>query len=317
MISRIALRVGLIVLLVAIAGCGEDYGRLAQEAHKEASLQVETLRDRIAQGKIRNALVVRAYAQALAEDRPKMAELAAEFGKEGSTDGLAFKALVDRLAAVKLEVDDEKAADQSLDELARITAAADPDVFDDSLVDVANVLADLSNGKLARLKIRKSGAVPEAGSGSHLVGNPTYGRWTSGPSGLYWLWFAGFSPYRSMFFTGRPYYYNNWYRSRPWSYYNDVGRNYYGRADDNRRWSEARRANPNIKPKRAYAPLKSSKRLSTYGRVQDRRPGDMVKRASAYSRGESGSRFAAKSSYSASGRTAKGTAAGGRRARGK
>ncbi len=311
MISRITFRVGLILLLTGLGGCGEDYGQLVQDARKEANLQVETLRTRITEGKIRNALVVQTYAETLAEDRPKMAKLAAEFGKEGSTDGLAFKALVDRLAAVELAVDDEKAADQSLDELARITAAADPEVFDDALIDVANVLADLSDGKLPRLKIAKSKEAPAAGSGSHLVGNPTYGRWASGSSGLYWVWFAGFSPYRSMFFTGSPYYYNHWYSGRSWSYYNDVGRHYYGGANDNRRWSEARRANPNVKPKSATAPLKSRKRLSTYGRVQDRRPGDMVKRASAYSRGDSRSRFAASS------RTAKGSAAGGGRSRGK
>ena len=302
MISRIAFRVGLILLLAGLAGCGEDYGLLVQEAHQDATLQVESLRSRIAAGNIRNTVVIQNYARELAKLRPTMAKLAAEFGKEATTEGLAFKALVDRLAKVKLGVDEEKAADQSLDELARITAAADPEIFDDSLIDVVNVLADLSGGKLPRLKIAKSKEAPEAGAGSHLVGNPTYGRWSSGSSGLLWIWFAGYSPYRSMFFTRSPYYYNHWYRSRPWSYYNDVGRNYYGRADDNRRWRDAQRANPNVKPKRAYSRLKSGKRLSTYGRVQNRRPGDMVKRASAYSRGETRSPFAASSRTAGGGR---------------
>ncbi|MDP6705485.1 MAG: hypothetical protein QF893_03990 [Alphaproteobacteria bacterium] len=312
--SGIVIRFLSVLLLVFLVGCGEDYGKLVSDAHRETLASMATLDKSLKEGKLRHARVVQAYAVALAEDRPKMAELAAQFGKEGTAEGQAFKSLKERLAKVKLEVDNEKDADQSLEELVRIAAEADPQVFDDSLVDVANVLADLSDGKLPRLNVDKKTAKPKEGAGSYLVGNPRYGHWSSGPSGLYWVWFAGFSPYRSMFFTGSPYYYNSWYGGRPWSYYNDVGRNYYGSRADNQRWSDARRANPTVKPKRSYAPLKSQKRLSTYGNVASRKPGDMVKRASAYSSGKSGSSLRRTSSYAASGRSVKsGSASGGRR----
>ena len=51
---------------------------------------------------------------------------------------------------------DDKEADTVVDELQRIEAAANPTVYNDSLVDVVNVLADMSDGKLARLNVPKT-----------------------------------------------------------------------------------------------------------------------------------------------------------------
>ena len=167
--------------------------------------------------------------------------------------------------------------------LQRIEAAADFVVFNDSLIDVINVLADLSNGKLPRMKISQTEGKSAQGAGSHLVGNPRYGNWRRNSSGQsFWVFYGQYAMMRSLFFRPGPYYYSSWYRGRGWSYYGDVGRNYYGGRADASRWSQARKTYPNTRPRRTYGGLRSQRRLSTYGQTTSRAPGGALKRASSY-----------------------------------
>jgi hypothetical protein len=126
----------------------------------------------------------------------------------------------------------EKAVVGLQQEFNAIQVAADPVLFGMMLTDPINVLADMSNGKLARveamskeaaLKANQSG---EYGAGSQLVGNPNYGGWKQDNQGRsFWEWYGMYSLFSNMFRS--PIYYGGWAGNRGYSYYSDYGRNYY------------------------------------------------------------------------------------------
>ncbi len=279
---RVFSRVVLVLLALALASCGESLEEQVGARHKQVSDTLAKLGQDIDSGQIRNANLVKQYAKFVAGKQADIAEMATELGKEGTRDALAYKSLGDRLAKVNLKPDDEKAANESMDQLRRLSAAADGDVYNDSLIDVVNVLADLSQGFLARLHVPETEKTSEQGAADRLVGNPAYGHWRQGPSGLTWFFLGRYSSFGGPFYGGG-YHYDNWYRGRSWSYYNDVGRNYYGSRADNNRWNDAGRRITNTKPKKSYGSLRSGKRLSTYGTAQGMRQPSGVKRTSSRS----------------------------------
>ncbi len=284
----------LFAAVAVLAGCGENYPELVKGQYSRVTTLVRNLGTSVASSQIYNANLVFQYAKFVKRERPELAELTTELAKEGTTSGLAYTSLSKRLKTINLEPGDEKAANASLEELVRIEAAADPTVFNDSLIDVVNVLADLSNGKLARLHVPAGEQKSAQGAGSHLVGNSRYGEWRRGGSGnSFWVFYGQYSLMRNLFFSPRPYYYGDWYRGRGWSYYGDVGRHYYGTRADSQRWNRAAKSYPNAKPRKSYGPVRSQRRLSTYGRSASRGPGGAVRRASSYassSRGTARSR---------------------------
>ena len=293
---------GGVVLLAAfavLAGCGQTYPEMVKEDHAAVAKRLDALAAGLKAGRIRNATILKQYAQLLARQRPELKTLAKELVKEGTTEGLAFTSLRQRLDAVKLEPKDKEQAAAALDQLTRIEAAVDPKVFSDSLIDVVNVLADLSRGKLARLNVPASQPRPQQGAGSHLVGNPRYGNWRRDSSGnSFWVFFGSYALMRGLFMRPGPYYYQTWYPNRGWSYYGDVGRHYYGGRSDAQRWNRAAKAYPS-RPRKTYGSLRSQQRLSTYGRTAARSSGGALRRTSSYagsSRGTSpGARRAGRS----------------------
>ena len=285
---------GAAIAVAVLAGCGENYPELVKQQQARVTSLVRNLGGYIAARRIRNANLIVQYAGIVQRQRPDLAQLTAELAKEGTTKGLAFTSLPRRLKAVNLAPGDESQANASLEELLRIEAAADPTVFNDSLIDVVNVLADLSNGKLARLHVPAGEPRSAQGAGSNLVGNPRYGNWRRNSSGTsFWVFYGQYAMMRSLFFSPMRYSYGSWYRGRGWSYYGDVGRNYYGTRADTQRWNRAAKTYPNTKPRKSYGPVRSQRRLSTYGRTAARGPGGAARRASSYassSRGTARSR---------------------------
>lgn len=280
---------GLVLAAALLTGCGENYPAMVKQQHDRVTAQVRTLGQNIASGRIRNANLISQYASIVRRDRPDLAPLTSELAKEGTTEGMAYASLANRLTRVNLKPKDERAADTSLEELLRIEAATDPSVFNDSLIDVVNVLADLSKGKLARLHVPASAPAPQGGAGGHLVGNPRYGNWQRGSSGSsFWVFYGQYALMSHLFFPRR-YSYNSWYGNRGWSYYGNVGRRYYGSRADTARWNRAEKTIARRTPARNYGPLRSQRRLSTYGRTASRSPGSAVRRASSYSSSARGS----------------------------
>ena len=274
---------GAAVLLVAaslLAACGENFPEIVGKQHARVTSLVRGLGEGIAAGRVRNANMITQYARIVRGDRPEVAQLTDTLAKEGTTDGMAYASLVSRLSRVNRKPKSEREADASLDELLRIEAATDATVFNDSLIDVVNVLADMSNGKLARLHVPASAPKPAAGPGGHLVGNPRYGQWRNNSSGnSFWVFYGQYALMRSLFFRPGMYSYGSWYRGRGWSYYGDVGRHYYGGRTDSARWNRAARTYPSSRPRKSYGPLGSQRKLSTYGRASTRQPGSALRRA--------------------------------------
>lgn len=281
-----AFRRALLVLAVcapALAGCGESPADVVAREKTRIGAKLADLGRMIESGRLPNIRVIRTYADFVRAERPELAKLAGELRKEATVQGLKFTNLGARLKAVDAKPRGEAEASRALDDIVRIEAAADPVVFNDSLVDVLNVLADLSGGKLARMEGAASEKPSEHGAGSHLVGNPAYGSWQrDSAGGSFWAWYGAYALFRDVFWRPGRYYHNDWYPRRGWSYYGDVGRNYYGSRADQRRWGDAARRHPNV-PRKTYRNLRSERRLSTYGRSDTRSAAKTVRRASSYS----------------------------------
>lgn len=275
-------------VLISVAGllaaCGDNFPEMVGQRHAQVAAQVKQLGVYLHAGRVRNANIIKQYAILVERERPNVIKLTRELAREGTTGGLAYVSLTQRLEKVNRAPQDEKQAGVAFEDLQRVEAAADVVVFNDSLIDVINVLADLSNGKLPRMQASPTEPKSAQGAGSHMVGNPRYGQWQRNSSGQsFWAFYGQYALMRSLFFSPRPYYYSNWYSNRGWSYYGNVGRHYYGSRSDSARWSQARKTYPNTRPRRTYGSLRSQRRLSTYGQSATRRPGSALKRASSYS----------------------------------
>ncbi len=284
-IGRALARPALVLVLCAsvLAGCGENPAETVAREKARVGAKIAELGRMIGAGRLTNIRIIKTYADAVGAGRPGLAKLVGELGKEATTEGLNFTNLGARLASVNDTPRGEAEATRALDEIVRIEAASDPVVFNDSLVDVLNVLADLSNGKLARMEGAAREKPAAQGAGSHLVGNPSYGGWRRDNSGRsFWEWYGAYALFRDVFWQPGRYYYNDWYPRRGWSYYGDVGRNYYGTRADQRRWGDATRRHPNV-PRKTYRNLRSERRLSTYGRSDTRTAAKTTRRASSYS----------------------------------
>lgn len=267
------------LLAANLGGCGKSPAELVKAQHDRVTGLIRNLGQKIAAGEIRNANLITDYARAVRQQRPEMSEIAEQLAREGTTDGRAYGLLVARLSRVNRAPQSDMEADAGLDELLRIEAASDPEVYNDSLIDVLNVLAEMSEGKLAKVHLAADSEPPEGGPGGHLVGNPAYGEWRRDDAGgSFWAFYGRYALLRALFFSPRRYYYRNWYPRRGWSYYGDVGRHYYGSRTDTARWRGAAQRFPGTPPPRA-APLPSQQRLEKFGRVAARKPGGLLRRA--------------------------------------
>ncbi len=280
---RWLLLVCLLCGVLTAAGCGENPSDLVGREKARILQKIDDLGRLIDRGRLSNAAAVGTYARIVSGDRPELSDLLTELGKEATTEGLAFTNLRTRLGAVADRPKGREETARALDDLLRIEAAADPVVFNDSLVDVINVLADLSGGKLARMEGAAREAPSPQGAGSHLVGNPAYGTWRRDGAGFsFWEWYGAYALFRDAFWRPGRLGYDEWYPRRGWSYYGDVGRNYYGTRSDQRRWGDAAKRNP-AAPRKTYRDLRSERRLSTYGRSDARSAAKTTRRASSYS----------------------------------
>jgi len=233
-----------------------------------------------------NLAYLQQYAATMRRINPDMGQLISTLEAEGTVKGGSFQFLKTRLANAKKIF--ETQADSSREaaitvatEAEAITRAAQPDVFNDSLVDVINVLADMSKGELPKLKFGETTdkSMPPT---QHLVGNPRYGSW-GGSGGNLWVWYGQYRLFSDVLGWGSGYRYNrdSWYRSRSGSYYGDVGRYYYGSNRTNAVWSRTAQKQPKVALNKAspstVRSFKSTKRLSTYAPRATGAPKSMAK----------------------------------------
>ncbi len=272
-------------VLVFVTGCSDpeydNASQLLEKAGKDISRLETLLKADEARGyksttpfELPNIKYLKEYAHILKQSDPDLSNLIATLEAEGTVRGGSFTFLRKRLTnAQNTFANDGKksriAVSDVASEAASVSGAADPTVFNDSLVDVINVLADMSKGKLPKLKFAKTEDQNMPPS-QHLVGNPTYGYWSNSGGSSFWQWYGQYRLFSDIAGWGTGYQFNRdrWYRNRSASYYGDVGRHYYGTDRNNRVWANAGRVNPgaakNKVPAATVKKFKSSNRLSSY-----------------------------------------------------
>ncbi len=226
-------RVFIFLLFIGLTACGDPVLDKIEAQIPITEQRVELLAKALSSGDVRNANLINQYADKIIELKPDLAPLAQEFKKDATAQGPMYLSLQERLLTVlnqpQMFVDNQ----ERFDELVNIYQAADLNLYSDALSDPLNVLSDMSDGVLPRINslskeqsLAANGA-EDFGTGSQLVGNPSYGQWQSNGSGMsFWAWYGMYSMMDNMF-GGRRIYYDRWGRSRGYSYYNDYGRYRY------------------------------------------------------------------------------------------
>ena len=267
----------LLSIVFLVFGCSDPEFERTQQSIKIAEDAVSSLESTLKQGTaiLPNINYLRQYAQVSSRLNPDMVQLISTLEAEGSVNGGMFSFLKNRIDTAKESFSRDGEASREVtiavgNEAISITRAAQLDVFNDSLVDVINVLADMTKGELPKLNFAETSdkSMPPT---QHLVGNPAYGRWNTSSSGSsIWAWYGQYRMFSDVIGWGTGYRYrqNYWYGARSASYYGDVGRHYYGTNRNNSTWSNASRRQPNISANKAsparVRSFRSTSRLSTF-----------------------------------------------------
>lgn len=247
---RLVVFIGLFLGL--ITGCGDPTQENIEKTIPTVQQKLDVLAKLLNENRVRNASILKEYAKIVSEARPELATLATNLAKDGTVSGTPYTSLVSRFDDAKSRPEMFADPQERLYELQNIREAANIDSFGDMLSDPINVLADMSNGTLARVNaISKAQSLSanganDYGAGSQLIGNPNYGQWQTSSNGMsFWEWYGMYSLFNNIFGGyNRPIYYDNWYRKRDYSYYQDYGRSRY------------------TKPSKYKTQLKAEKRLS-------------------------------------------------------
>ena len=221
---------GLIIFLV---GCSDPYKEKIKQQMPITELRVQQLADALSSGQVRNASLIRQYADKLNQQKPELKQLINEFKKDATVKGPMYLSLLDRLSTVKNQPNMFASKQDIFNELTNIYLASDPVLYSDALSDPLNVLADMSDGVLPRVnslskaQSKQANNAQDFGTGEQLIGNPSYGHWNTGSNGMsFWAWYGMYSMMGDVFGSRRTSY-NDWGLSRNYSYYNDYGRTRY------------------------------------------------------------------------------------------
>lgn len=219
-------------LSLLLVACGDDRPERLQANIKTADYLIENLGTNLDSNSIRNAIILKQYAQLLSEQKPELSPLLTELSKDSSRNGPMYRSLTNRLSTLKSKPDVLGDIEAQLFESETLVEASDPNLYNDALSDPINVIADMSDGKFARVNAisqaqsQQANAADDNGAGSQLVGNPGYGQWQTNSSGTsFWQWYGMYAMFSAL--SPRPVAYNSWSSGRDYSYYNDVGRNRY------------------------------------------------------------------------------------------
>ncbi len=273
---------------------------------KGAEKAIDHLKSAINQGLVRNTVILNEYTRALKAQKPELNSLIGNLGNDATTDGAMFKNLQQRLNVLKNDPELFETPVIRYEEANAIIEAAKTNNFNRSLVDVINVVADMSNGSLPRIEaLQKEESLREnkaqdLGAGSQLIGNPAYGQWTNNSSGMsVWEWYGAYSLFRDLV-GGRSFGRNHWDRNRDWSYHSDIGRNSHGNyrtrntnAPKSNKYSSSRSYGSD---KKSYGNTSRERNKSTYSKSSQQ------KKSSSFSKKTSGvgGSFRNKSTFSRS-----------------
>jgi hypothetical protein len=220
------------VLSLLLIGCGDDRpDRLAANT-QTANYLINNLGDNLDNKALRNATILSEYARLLSQEKPDLRPLLTELSRDATRNGPMYLGLQNRLKTLKQQPQVLGDIEAQLFESETLIAASDPALFNDALSDPINVIADMSDGRLARVNAisqqqsQQANNAENNGAGSQLIGNPGYGQWQEGSSGTsFWQWYGMYAMFSAL--SPNRVRYDSWSSRRDYSYYNDVGRNRY------------------------------------------------------------------------------------------
>ena len=222
-----------LIFLISLSACSDPIKEKITQQLPITEQRVADLGKALDNGNVKNAKLISMYGNVLIRMKPDLAPIIKELMKDAGRQGPMYKSLVDRINTVKNNPQMFANSEVLYDELMNIYQAADPILFSDALSDPLNVLADMSDGKLARVNALpkdqslSANKAQDFGTGQQLIGNPSYGNWVTGSNGMsFWAWYGMYSMMGDVFGSRRVYY-NDWGRQRNYSYYNDYGRRRY------------------------------------------------------------------------------------------
>jgi hypothetical protein len=274
----------LLAALLLLAGCNNEYTEDLQQNKAMVTHRLAALEQQLDARQLSNSRLITTYAEKLSASKPEFRSATDLLAKDATSKGPLYQGLKTRLAALPDKVDNKNQYVPAFQELQSLNAATDPVIFNDSLLDVVNTLADLSDGELPRISIPQDADVSNVKgggqvAGSYLVGNPAYGQWKTDSGGSsFWAFYGQYRLFSDIFlgrntFRG-PIQYDDWYGGRSrYSYHNDYGRSTYGsRADRStnktRNQAMAKKGITPAKPKKTYGSVQGNKRVSTYATMQ-------------------------------------------------
>ena len=238
------LKLMILSLTLLLFACSEPVKEQITQQIPLTEQRIDLLAKALVNGEVRNANFISQYGTRLLATKPSYKPLIDEFLKDTGTKGPMFLALVDRLNTVKNQPQMFDSSQAIYEELLNLYQAADPVLYSDALSDPLNVLADMSDGTLPRVNAMSKSQSMSAnkaqdfGTGEQLIGNPSYGSWTTGSNGMsFWAWYGMYSMMGDLFGSRRTSY-NDWGRSRNYSYYNDYGRKRYSSPDQLRKQND-------------------------------------------------------------------------------
>lgn len=227
--------ISIFALLLILSGCSDPVKEQIAQQIPVTEQRIAQLASALEGGDIRNATLIKQYAEHISGKKPELSQLTNEFLKDTTVQGPMYKSLLDRLETAKNQPQMFASEQARFEELVNIYQAADPVLFSDALSDPLNVLADMSGGELPRVNALGKAASMAAnnaqdfGIGEQLIGNPNYGSWQTDSSGMsFWAWYGMFSLMDDIFDIKRKRtYYHQWGKGRNYSYYHDYGRTRY------------------------------------------------------------------------------------------
>jgi len=210
----------LAIMVTSLVACGNDsqVARVdvvdTQLSSAKSSLNV--LKGNLSPTKVQlpNALLLLKYRDAVVKLNPEFAEVANLVAKEATPNATAIANKEKELKEITISYaagdKNQKSAmmQKSLEKALRIkTFASD---YNNILIDSVNVVAGLSNGKLAKIEQPTRDASTVDKPMSEYVGNPNYGHWKQDSSGnSTWQWIAMYAMFSNM--NHQPYYRSSYY----------------------------------------------------------------------------------------------------------
>ncbi|QTL36181.1 MULTISPECIES: CHAD domain-containing protein [Pseudoalteromonas] len=224
--------ISLLCVMVLMLGCESKEERIQQTiAHtqQDASRAINALGDALDKNQVRNANLLTEYANVLSQQNPQLSNIAQLIAQDATSNGPLYQSLLSRYQALKSPQPGMN-SDDIIEQAVLLKEAASVSLFNDALTDPINVLADMSNGTLARVGAVSQSAEQAANNGqpalgNQLVGNANYGEWQTNSNGTsFWMWYG---MYRMLGDLVGDIEYSSWSKRRKYSYYSDYGRKRY------------------------------------------------------------------------------------------